>query len=310
MDQVAGDPEWFPHPVRIIGWFIACGERSLRHTHDSPAQEVRTGALLTTAVVICTYGLTHLCISAAYRYSDRAGTCVEATLGWTCLAARNLQQEATAVTTAVSLQDLPLARLRLARIVGRDTARLPVEEISRAVIETVSESASDGFVAPLLYLALGGVPLAMAYKAVNTLDSMIGHTDVRYLHFGRFAARLDDAANYLPARLTAASITLAACLFPGTDANAAWRTWQRDGGKHKSPNAGQPESAVAGALHVRLGGTNTYAGEAVSAAVLGHEFEQPGMKKAQQSIQLLAAVVVITTTVALLCTARWSNQPS
>ncbi len=176
-----------------------------------------------------------------------------------------------------------LARQRLARIVGRDTQTLSDTEVHRALIETLAESACDGIVSPLLYLAIGGVPLAMAYKAVNTLDSMIGHTDKRYLYFGKAAARLDDVANYLPARITAFAIMLAAGMDRQTSCASSLRIWSRDRGKHKSPNAGQPESAMAGALQVRLGGENTYQGERIAAPMLGAEFEPPRTHHASAS---------------------------
>jgi len=214
-------------------------------------------------------------------------------LAWTCLAARNLEQEATSVTDALESGDILLARARLARIVGRDTEKLDTHEISRAVIETVAESASDGIIAPLFYMALGGVPLAMAYNAINTLDSMIGHADGRYLYFGRVAARLDDFANYLPSRITALALVMASCLSPCADAEAAWRTWHRDGAKHKSPNAGQPESAMAGALQVALGGDNTYSGELIRAERMGDEFPAPTLPKAIEAIRLVSAASLL-----------------
>ena len=154
----------------------------------------------------------------------------------------------------------------MARIVGRDTRHLDADEISRAVVETVAESCSDGVIAPLFYMAIGGVPLAMAYKTINTLDSMIGHADERYFYFGKVAARLDDAVNFLPSRLTALGITATAAIVAGASSATALDTWLRDGMKHKSPNAGQPESAMAGALQVRLGGENSYKGEPVTHA--------------------------------------------
>jgi adenosylcobinamide-phosphate synthase len=179
-----------------------------------------------------------------------------------------------------------------------------VNEISRAVIETVAESCSDGVIAPLFYMALGGVPLAMAYKTINTLDSMIGHTDKRYFYFGKGAARLDDIANFVPSRLTAMGISAAASVVQGASPTAASNTWRRDGMKHKSPNAGQPESAMAGALQVRLGGENMYAGEAVAAPLIGEEFPEPSMQKATQAIRIAAAVSVLGAVTALLSARR------
>jgi adenosylcobinamide-phosphate synthase len=194
---------------------------------------------------------------------------------------------------ALESGDIVLARKRLARIVGRDTHQLDVHEISRAVIETVAESASDGIAAPLFYMALGGVPLAMAYKAVNTLDSMIGHADARYFYFGKAAARLDDVVNYIPARITALGIVAASNVEDNTSPQDAWRTWRRDGGKHKSPNAGQPESTMSGALQVRLGGDNTYEGELIPAEPIGDEFPRPRPEHARKAIRLVSVVTLL-----------------
>jgi adenosylcobinamide-phosphate synthase len=179
--------------------------------------------------------------------------------------------------------DLKRARLRLARIVGRDTNELGEAEICRALVETLAESLSDGIVAPLFYLAIGGVSLAMAYKAINTLDSMIGHKDERYLYFGRVAARMDDAANYIPARISALLLCLAAELIPQASGARARKIWLRDGAKHDSPNAGQVEAAMAGLLGVRLGGTNKYASEVIESAHLGGEFPLPKRNAAERA---------------------------
>ena len=293
-DQLAGDPEWFPHPVRLMGLAIARGEDLLRNQNQETRMELLSGSVLTAAIVLGTYSATRKIIKEAHHQSALLGDGVEILFAWTCLASRNLEQEATSVTGALGAGDVVLARSRLARIVGRDTEHLEASEICRAVIETVAESASDGMSAPLFYLALGGVPLAMAYKAINTLDSMIGHADQRYFYFGKAAARLDDLANYLPARLTASAISTAAIFQKETDALAAWQTWRRDGDKHKSPNAGQPESAMAGALHVRLGGDNTYAGELLPAAQMGREFPEASLPKARSAIRLISLVTVFS----------------
>jgi len=293
IDHLAGDPEWFPHPVRLIGAAISSGDSQLRRPSQSSSLELLSGTGLTLAIVGSSYLITATIIRFAQRCFPILGNTVELALAWTCLAARNLEQEATAVTCALQSGDLPHARARLSRIVGRDTETLDSRDISRAVIETVAESASDGIMAPLFYMALGGVPLAMAYKAVNTLDSMIGHTDSNYFYFGKAAARLDDAANYLPSRISALAIVAAAELLNHTDPQAAWRTWRRDGSKHKSPNAGQPESAMAGALHVALGGDNTYAGEIIQAQHIGTEFAPPTPSKAIQAIRLVSAASLI-----------------
>jgi adenosylcobinamide-phosphate synthase len=292
-DRVAGDPEWLPHPVRLMGWAITKGEKLLRRRDQSDESELLAGTALAATVVTASYFLTRLTIAAAYRRSKMLGSLTEIALGWTCLAARNLQDEALLVLAALDAGDILLARSRLARIVGRDTERLDIHEIGRAVIETVAESASDGVVAPFFYMSLGGVPLAMAYKAVNTLDSMIGHADDRYFYFGKAAARLDDVANFVPARLTALAI-VAASRLSKANAGDAWKVWLRDGNKHKSPNAGQPESSMAGALRVRLGGGNYYDGELIPAEPMGGEFPAPQPKHARKAIRIASAVALLS----------------
>ena len=291
-DQVAGDPEWLPHPVRLMGWAITHGETLLREANQSEEGELLAGAILTATVVSLSYFLTRLTIKKAYRRSMLLGELVEIGLGWTCLAARNLQDEASMVLAALDAGDISAARHRLARLVGRDTEHLEVHEISRALIETVAESASDGVVAPLFYMSLGGVPLAMAYKAVNTLDSMIGHADDHYFYFGKVAARLDDAANFVPSRLTALAIVAASWLSEA-DVYNAWKVWLRDGSRHKSPNAGQPESAMAGALGVQLGGGNVYDGEFIPAEPIGEGFPAPQPKDARKAVRILSAVALV-----------------
>ena len=276
LDWVAGDPEWFPHPVRWVGRSAQMGERWLRRPGQSATGELLAGATLTLGLV-----------GASYWCATKATGAFEIVLGWTCLASRNLVDESLAVMRAL---DLLHARSRLSRIVGRDTHALSEQEIHRAVIETLAESACDGIVAPMFYMTIGGVPLAMAYKTINTLDSMIGHTGQRYFYFGKVSARLDDVANYLPSRLTALLIAMAA----GGNRDSAFNTWRRDGGKHKSPNAGQPESAMAGALQVRLGGSNTYAGETIEAPLLGAEFGPPTAGHARRALRIVTAVSLLS----------------
>jgi adenosylcobinamide-phosphate synthase len=297
LDWIAGDPEWLPHPVRLIGRCTQTAEALLRWPGQSAKAELVAGAALTAGVVSVSYLATAKAMAWAQRIG--CGAVTELLLAWTCLASRNLIDETLAVIRAI---DQPqLARQRLARIVGRDTHALSDTEVFRALIETIAESACDGIVAPLLYMAIGGVPLAMAYKAANTLDSMIGHADQRYFYFGKAAARLDDVANYVPSRLTALAIVAAASMDSKTSGLSALRTWYCDGGKHKSPNAGQPESAMAGALRVRLGGENTYDGERVTAPLLGAEFPQPMVHHAKRALRMITAVSILSAalTVAL-----------
>ena len=299
-DWIAGDPEWFPHPVRLIGKAVEVGERVLRWPGQEPITELVFGGVLTFSLVSAAYAGTAKTVAWMYRRGCFLGLITETLLAWTCLASRSLHEEACAVVASLEAGNIVLARQRLARIVGRDTLHLDAHEINRAVIETVAESCSDGVIAPLFYMAAGGVPLAMAYKAINTLDSMIGHADERYFYFGRIAARLDDLANFLPSRLTALGITAAAATVGGANSATALDTWLDDGMKHKSPNAGQPESAMSGALQVRLGGENFYKGERVGAPLIGERFSRPSTQQAAQAIRIAATVSALGFVTALL----------
>jgi adenosylcobinamide-phosphate synthase len=304
MDWIAGDPESFPHPVRWIGRAIEVGEQVLRRPNQAPSTEFVAGGILSLGIVAATYLVATQTLRGMHQRSALLGCTAEVLFAWTCLASRSLHDEASAVVGALERNDIALARQRLARIVGRDTLDLNAEEISRAVIETVAESCSDGVIAPLFYMAIGDVPLALAYKAINTLDSMIGHADPRYLYFGKLAARLDDAANLLPSRLTALGITTTAALMKDTSSTSALAVWLRDGMKHKSPNAGQPESAMAGALQVRLGGDNSYAGEPMTTPLIGAEFPAASVQMAKRAIRIATAVSALGLIAALLLRRR------
>jgi adenosylcobinamide-phosphate synthase len=288
MDLALGDPEWFPHPVRWFGFLTRIGERVLRPLTRGPSTELVAGAALTGAVA-----------SIGWAIGRPRNAAWQMVLAWNALATRSLLDEANAVIRVLEAGDLDLARQRLARIVGRDTALLDESGIARAVIETLAESACDGIVAPLFWLVAGGVPCAMAYKAINTLDSMIGHREPPYRYFGRVPARLDDAANFVPARLTALGIVAAAKL-QGLDAQHARRMWWRDGNNHASPNAGQSEAAMAGALDVQLGGVSSYDGHPHNAPLLNAEGRPPSMRHAKAALSVVALVSGIAFGAALL----------
>jgi adenosylcobinamide-phosphate synthase len=302
LDLLAGDPEWLPHPVRAFGWLIRAGERLLATFRLSRAGELAAGAALSLSVT----GIAWMAGRIPARLPRPIGAAAEILLAWTALATRCLLDEVSAVLAALESGDLPLARVRLARIVGRDTMDLGENEIARALVETLAESACDGIVAPLFWLAVGGVPAALAYKAVNTLDSMIGHPEPPYRDFGCFAARLDDAANLLPARLTTLLVVGGAAL-QGGDARAAWHIWRRDGDLHASPNAGQSEAAMAGALGVRLGGLNFYDGLPHAGPVLGAEGWPPGPGDVRAASRVVAAVSALAFAGALLF-AAWRRR--
>ncbi|MRR09740.1 cobalamin biosynthesis protein CobD [bacterium] len=263
-----GDPRWLPHPVVAIGKLITALEKLLRRL---VANERLGGVLILVLTVGITAGVAWGVVKGASLIHPVAGVVVSALLGWTCLAARSLHGESRLVADALQRGDLPEARRFLSRIVGRDTADLPEPDIWRGAVETVAENTSDGVIAPLLFLMVGGAPLALAYKAVNTLDSMVGYKNERYLRFGWASARFDDLANLIPARLTGLLMVLAAPLV-GLSITNAWRIMLRDGRNHSSPNSGIPEAAAAGALGVRLGGTNVYFGKPVAKPTIGDPF--------------------------------------
>jgi len=265
LDWLFGDPRWLPHPVVAIGRLIQLLEPPLRRMVRS---ELLGGLLLLVCTVAATVLVTTLALTAAYAVSPWAGFLLAAILSWTCLAARSLQQESAQVAKALAAGDITLARKQLAFIVGRDTAELAEAEIWRGTVETVAENTSDGVIAPLLFLMLGGPILGLAYKAVNTLDSMVGYRNEKYHLFGRASARFDDLLNFVPARLTGMLMVLTA-LVAGLQAKNSWRIMRRDGRNHASPNSGIPEAAAAGALGVQLGGTNRYFGKPVEKPTIG-----------------------------------------
>ncbi|MBI4459234.1 MAG: cobalamin biosynthesis protein CobD [Acidobacteria bacterium] len=308
IDLMVGDPQELPHPVRLIGRGISAGERLLRRGPSKPAAEIMRGGALTAVVVASSWAAARFVMAASRRATPRLGDFTEILLAWTTLATRSLIVEASRVLDAIDSGELARARARLAMIVGRDTECLDEPEIVRAVIETVAEGLCDGVIAPLTYLASGGVPLAFAYKAVNTLDSMIGHREERYLCFGRVAARLDDAANFVPARLTALSI-VAAAFITGHDWRRAWATFRSDGHKHPSPNAGQSEAAMAGAIGVRLGGMNYYDGNPSPKPCLGEggQIGTPGDGRASLRV---AAVASLLASAAALVWCVWRSKIS
>jgi len=268
LDWLIGDPAWLPHPVRWMGRSISGGESLLRRFTRTPSSEFVAGLVL-TVIVVGTFGFgSWILLHWLGVWNPKLAFAVSVYLAASTLATRSLLDEARAVRRILVNADMPSARQQVSRIVGRDTQELDESEVTRAVIETLSESASDGIVAPMFYLAIGGVPAALAYKAINTLDSMIGHRGKHYEFFGKCAARLDDVASFIPARVTALLLVCAAWTLH-LDWRGAWRIMWRDGAKHKSPNAGRPEAAMAGALGVRIGGTNFYEGERHDGQYLG-----------------------------------------
>ena len=261
LDAVFGDPAWLPHPVVLMGKCISKLEKALRARFPKTQQgELLAGAVLAFCLPVGTFLVTSAVCLLAAKISPWLGLAVQMFWCGQALAAKGLVQESRNVYGELVKPDLPAARKAVSRIVGRDTENLTAEGVTKAAVETVAENASDGVIAPLLYMLLGGAPLALTYKAINTMDSMVGYKNETYLYFGRAAAKLDDVANYIPSRL-AALLWAAAAALTGNDAKGAWRIWRRDRRNHASPNSAQTESACAGALGVQLAGPAYYFGE-------------------------------------------------
>ncbi len=271
LDALIGDPRWVPHPVRFIGMGTVWYEGWIRPLCTGPRSLRVTGIVLAIGLPSLAASVGWALIAAGSAIHEWIGWTVELWLAASALAWRDLVDHVGRVSHALSNGLLPQAREAVGMIVGRDTEELSEPEIVRATIETIAESASDGVIAPLLYLAAGGPPLALAFKAINTLDSMVGHLDERYREFGWASARLDDLVNWIPSRITAWLIVLAAGLagrsLKSMGKNAT--VLLRDGHKHRSPNSGRPEAAMAGALGIRLGGVNYYDGVPHDHARLG-----------------------------------------
>lgn len=273
LDLLLGDPAWLTpiHPVVLMGRAIRFLEKRLRALFPkTPQGETRAGLALALTMSVGTFALCKLILCTLHRLVPPLAFALEVIWCWQALAVKDLRDEAMRVQHALEHEGLDAARRAVSRIVGRDTKSLSAEGVACAAVETVAENFSDGVIAPLFWMALGGAELALCYKAINTMDSMVGYKNERYLHFGRVPAKLDDAANFLPARL-AALLLIAAAFFLREDAASAYRIWRRDRRKHASPNSAQCEAAMAGALGLRLGGPASYFGVKHDKPWLGDE---------------------------------------
>ena len=271
LDLLLGDPQGFPHPIRLIGGMIARLESALLGDRDlSDREKFRRGVVLAVLAPAASVLVTGAILILTWKLHTVLGILAETVMTWQILAVRCLETESMKVYQCLKRDDLPAARKAVSMIVGRDTECLDADGVARAAIETVAENTSDGVIAPMLYTALGGPVLGFFYKTVNTMDSMVGYKNDRYLYFGRAAARFDDAVNYLPARISALLMILAAFLggrqFSG---KRAFSIWRRDNRKHASPNSAQTESVCAGALGIRLAGDARYFGKIVKKPYIG-----------------------------------------
>lgn len=310
LDLAIGDPRWLPHPVRIIGRAITRAENLLRKREGriSVTMERGKGILLVIIIVgavFCAAWLAvHFLLSMDTPYFLFLASCLLLIyLTATAIAARELINSASLVIESVRDKDIGSAKKSLSMIVGRDTEDLSEKGALRATMETLSENLSDGVVAPVFYLAAGGLPLALTYKAINTLDSMVGYKNDKYKNFGWAAARLDDIANYIPARITGALIVIASVLIRlFTDSPihpfTAVKIMFRDGGKHTSPNAGIPEAAMAGALGVRLGGPSTYGGIVADKPYIGRDTAVDYLTASEKTITVVKITSLLGTGIA------------
>ena len=310
LDLLFGDPVWLYHPVRLIGQGISLGEKSLRklcgETDPASGEEkrsgerqdrrlLRAGALLWIIIAALAFLIPFWLLDLAQRIHPVFRFVLETFWCYQILAARSLVKESGKVYDKLIENDLPGARRAVSMIVGRDTENLTEEGVTKAAVETVAENTSDGVTAPLIFLIIGGAPLGFLYKAVNTMDSMLGYRNERYLYFGRAAAKMDDLFNFIPSRITAVLMTAAAFL-TGLDGKNAWKIYRRDRRKHASPNSAQTEAVCAGALQVRLAGDAVYFGKLYKKDYIGDDIrpiEPEDIKRAGRLMYMTALLTLI-----------------
>lgn len=314
-DLAIGDPEWIPtpHPVVLIGKAITKTKNTIikviygdrfqdvleKRKLREPYKEVIGGGLLHLVVVGGAYLVTDWIVKGTKAIHPRLGDLAETFLLYQCLASKCLEEESEKVCVKLEEGDLPGARTQIGYLVGRDTACLTEEEIAKAAIETVAENTSDGVIAPMFYAAIGGAPLAMAYKAVNTLDSMVGYKNDENIYLGKMSAKADDLWNLIPARISAFAM-MAAAKFADLDVTNAFRIFKRDRYNHLSPNSAQTESVAAGALHIQLGGTHDYFGKPVEKPTIGDKEREAEPEDIRKTNKLMYGAAVVTMGVIVL----------
>lgn len=304
LDLCFGDPRWLPHPVVLMGKCISGLEKLLRRClPNSKGGQLVGGALLALLLPLGSFGAGWLLLWGLGRIHPLLALGAESFLCYQILATKCLKDESMAVYRRLRAGDLPGARQAVGRIVGRDTACLDETGVIKAAVETVAENTGDGIVAPLCFLMVGGAPLGLLYKAINTMDSMVGYRNEKYLYFGRVPARLDDVANFLPARLAGLLMVLCAHLLPGYSGGGAWRIFRRDRRQHKSPNSAQTESAAAGALGIQLAGPGQYFGKTVEKPTIGDALRPPEARDIPRTCGLLYGTSLLTLLLCLL--GRW-----
>lgn len=299
LDLLIGDPHFIPHPVRLIGSLISFCDKRLNCDAGYNISEkklnlikYKRGMLLAFTVIFATFAISVIIIVAAYSINLYAGVIAEVVMTWQILATKCLRVESMRVYDALRTDGVDAGRRAVSMIVGRDTSVLDAAGVTRAAVETIAENTSDGVIAPMLYTAIGGPVLGFVYKAVNTMDSMLGYKNDKYMYFGRFAARLDDVVNFIPARISA-YLMIAAAFIGGRqfDGKNAYRIFKRDRFNHASPNSAQTESVCAGALRVQLAGDAVYFGKLVKKKYIGdglREIEYEDIKRANRLMYITA----------------------
>lgn len=298
LDLLIGDPRWLYHPVCLIGNLIALLEKGIRKILPKTEKGELSGGFL-EVVLVCLISLGVPCavLSVLYRYLPLAGLALETFWCYQLLATKSLKDESMKVYGRLKNGTIEEARYAVSMIVGRDTAELTEEGVTKAAVETVAENGSDGVIAPMLYMAVGGAPLMFLYKGINTMDSMLGYKNDRYLYFGRCAAKLDDLANYIPARISG-WLMVAAAFLTGMDGKNAAKIYKRDRRNHASPNSAQTEAAVAGALRVQLAGNACYFGKLYEKPTIGDKLREVEPEDIRRANRLLYGASVLSV---LLC---------
>lgn len=269
LDLIFGDPHWLPHPICLIGNLIGFLEKNLRRLlAPGKTALLLGGALMVVIVLSLSFAVPYAVLMLAEQVSPWLRFALETVMFYQIFATKCLRDESMKVYTALHNNDIADARVKLSWIVGRDTKELTAEEVTKGAVETVAENTADGIIAPMFYMFIGGAPLAFLYKGINTMDSMVGYKNDKFLYFGRCAAKLDDVANFIPARITGILMILAS-YFLNMNAAGAWKIFWRDRYNHLSPNSAMTESVTAGALNIQLGGDHYYFGKLVHKDTIG-----------------------------------------
>lgn len=294
LDLIFGDPYWMPHPVRFIGNLISILEKVIRRFMPKTKRgEYIGGIILTVMVVSISMVIPLVIILMAKSINTYLALTVETFMCYQILATKSLKVESMKVYDELAKNDLPSARKAVSMIVGRDTKDLTFSGVAKAAVETVAENTSDGIIAPMIFIAIGGAPMGFFYKAINTMDSMVGYKNEKYINFGRFAAKLDDVVNYLPARISAYEMILSS-FFLRYDYKNAFKIYKRDRYNHASPNSAQTESVCAGALDVQLAGNAYYFGKLYEKPTIGDDIREINYDDIKKANRLLYCTSIIS----------------